>query len=84
MTPEDFKKALRDPDTKVLAIEMTPERKERLQKITDAIADHLIRITNGPLEAYMAVSFLMQSLEETLEARGFVHSSIEGGNQHEH
>jgi hypothetical protein len=62
---EKFNAALRDPDSKLHAIKITPEKQERLARICDEMIDELVKRTEGPAEAYMVLTFMLSALEET-------------------
>jgi hypothetical protein len=70
MTPEELKQAMKDPGNHVHAITMTPEMKARLTKICDHMMDELIKNTQGPFEAYIALHFMMTALEAKYDFRG--------------
>lgn len=62
--------ALKQPDTKVLAIEMTDERWERFCRVFDQIIDLLRANTEGPAEAYMLLNVIRNGFEEYYGIRG--------------
>ena len=62
--------ALQQPDTNAIPIEMTPELKAKISRVSDLIIDLLRANTRGPMEAYMVLHFVMTSLEETCGIRG--------------
>lgn len=64
---EKTQKALADPTTKMVAIEMTEERKARYSKICDDLIDWLTARTESPGEAILILHFVKHSLEESYE-----------------
>jgi hypothetical protein len=45
-------------------IELTPERKQRLERVGDQIIDILRKDTESPAEAFIALQFVRETLEE--------------------
>jgi hypothetical protein len=70
ITPEQLK------DKKIEVITLTPERNEQFRKLSLKIAKELEENTESPLEAYMILHALIQSLEEIygIESGGFLPS----------
>jgi len=64
--------ALRKPDTQAKMIEMTPERQEKFKELSDGIIDYLRARTDGPIEAYMILRFVMEGFEEAFGIRGSI------------
>jgi hypothetical protein len=64
--------ALKQPDTLSLSVEMTPERRERYHRIAALIIDILKANTQGPVEAYGILHFMMDAFEESHGIRGVV------------
>jgi hypothetical protein len=62
--------ALADPDTRVKAIELTPELKEKYSRVARELDDLLRARTSGPMEAYMVLQFVVQAFEECYGIRG--------------
>jgi hypothetical protein len=79
MTPEELTAALRDPSTKAKLVELTPELKERIMRISDEMIEEVVKRTKGPAEAYMVMYFVMQSLEQMSGIRGAV---VTGSDDH--
>lgn len=67
---EQAEKALLEPDTKAIAIEMTEERKERFRQVSYQIIDILKSNTRGPVEAYSLLNFIKTSFEDCYGIRG--------------
>ena len=62
--------ALRQEDTRMVHLEMTPEARAKFEGVTDEIL-HLLRTrTATPVEAYVVLHFLMKSFEDTYGIRG--------------
>ena len=57
-------------DTKGILVEITPERREKLERVIGHLIDFLRVNTQGPAEAYMVMKFVMESLEKTCGIRG--------------
>lgn len=70
MRPDEIKKALGDPNTRAVAVTLTPEMKERLERVTIEIMGELRKRTKGPGEAYMVLTELVSSFEETYGFKG--------------
>jgi hypothetical protein len=64
--------ALRQPDTKSVSVELTPELKVKFNKIAKKLIDLLMIETTGPLEAYMLLRFALNSFEDVYNIRGAV------------
>lgn len=62
--------ALRQPDTKVISFEMTPELKAKLSRVTAEVVDLLKANTEGPVQAYMALQFIVHAFEDRYGIRG--------------
>jgi hypothetical protein len=77
---EQARAALQQPDTKVVAIEMTPERKERYQRASGLIVDTLKANTNGPVEAYILLKCVIAGFEEAYGIRGGIIVGHEEGH----
>ena len=56
--------------TQFNAIELTEEDKDRLAKICDEMIDELHKRVKGPVEAYMVMHFMKESLEELFGFEG--------------
>jgi len=69
LTPE-AQAALARADTRGIFLDMTPERKEKFERLTRTIMDLLTSNTDGPLEAYMFLQLLLWGFEETYGLRG--------------
>ena len=57
-------KALRESDTEAVAIEMTPELKQKFSRISGEVIDLLRAKTEGPIEAYILLKFIQHAFEE--------------------
>jgi hypothetical protein len=80
MNEDELKKALHDPHSKVMAVKLTDEMKERLSRICDEIIDELTKRTQGPGEAFMVLHFVMETLKEEYGVAGaFVKNEDEHG-----
>jgi hypothetical protein len=55
--------ALRDPSTRAVKIELTPELKAKYSRVSGQVVDLLMRNTTGPVEAYMILKFVSEALE---------------------
>jgi hypothetical protein len=66
---KEIEAALRDPTTRVHTVELTPELKERLEKVNLELVDWLTAHTKGPAEAYMVLDFTMQALRDSMGLR---------------
>lgn len=64
--------ALRQPDTRSVSYEMTPERKERFKVLTRRIVDILKSNCESPIEAYMCLQFVVEGFEHSFDIRGAV------------
>jgi hypothetical protein len=64
--------ALRQPDTKALYVELTPELKEKFKRASDEIVAVLRRYTKGPMEAYSLLILIKEGFEETYDIRGSI------------
>lgn len=62
--------ALQRPDTKVVAVDMTPEKKARFKLASDEIITVLKKHTTNPVEAYMLLKLMLEGFEETYDIRG--------------
>jgi hypothetical protein len=62
--------ALAEPDTRMKAIELTPELKEKYKRAAHDMNDWLRARTSGPMEAYMILQFVVQAFEECYGIRG--------------
>lgn len=60
---EEFKKAMRDPKATTFGIELTPERKQRYQRICMELIDWMVVHTDTPFEAYMILQFCTESIK---------------------
>ena len=80
MTPEELKAALADPSTHVVAMEITPDDRERLLKATEEVGDYLIRLTRSPAEAALVLHFVQDALYRTM---GLHHLEIGRTKKHE-
>lgn len=71
LSPKEIADMLADSKTKAVAIDLTdPKTKARYQKISEAVIDLLRERTNGPMEAYMILRFVVQTLEEAYDIKG--------------
>jgi len=64
------KAALQQPDTQTVRSEMTPALRDKYRRVTSELIDLLKANTEGPIEAYMILQFVMQSFEENYGIRG--------------
>jgi hypothetical protein len=64
------KAALKQPDTRSVQMEMTPERKARFSRVGGQVVDLLKANTDGPLEAYMLLQMVMHGFEDAYGIRG--------------
>lgn len=65
-------RAMKQPDTKAVTYEMTPERRKKFRRVSGAIVDLLTRETESPMEGYMVLVFVTQGFEELHQIRGNV------------
>jgi len=63
--------AIRNPESEVHTIELTPEYQEHLVHICEQVIDEIGKRTVGPAEALMVVHFIKESLEEEFGITGF-------------
>jgi hypothetical protein len=80
---KEFEEAARQPDSRAHTIEVTPELKQRLSKISAELIDWLQEHTKGPIEAYMLLHFTMETLQEAAGIRASViveDGDADGGN----
>ena len=66
----DALRHLADPETGTRAYEMTPERKAKWSKIAGDAIDFLKARTEGPLEAYAILQFMVNAMQEAYGIRG--------------
>jgi len=74
--------ALKRPDTRVVAIELTPEMKAKFKLASDEIVSTLKKYTQGPADAYMLLRLIQEGFEETYDIRGstiFRNKDLDGG-----
>ncbi len=74
--------ALKRPDTRVVAVDMSPEKKAKFKLASDEIIVILKKYTTGPLDAYMLLKLMQEGFEETYDIRGstlFKNKDFEGG-----
>ena len=69
LTPE-AQAALARADTRGIFLDMTPERKQKFERLTRTIVDLLTSNTEGPLEAYMLLHLIRMGFEEQFGIRG--------------
>jgi len=62
--------ALKRPDTRVVAVDMSPEKKAKFKQASDEIIVILKKYTTGPLDAYLLLSLMREGFEETYDIRG--------------
>lgn len=62
--------ALQRPDTRVVAVDMTPEKKARFKLASDEIIAVCKKHTANPVEAYMLLKLMLEGFEETYDIRG--------------
>ena len=62
--------ALGQPDTKAIAIPMTPELRDKYKRVSGEVIDLLKRNTKGPVEAYMILQFVQHAFEDAYDIRG--------------
>jgi hypothetical protein len=63
---------LKEQDIRGVKIEITPELREKFERVSHEIIDLLRAKTIGPLEAYAVLRFVMDGLEEVCGIRGAV------------
>jgi len=78
LKPKD-KAALAMPDTKVVQTEMTPELREKWMRVSLKVMKLLQEETKNPLEAYSVLRFIIASMEDTYDIRGFVSVNKDDG-----
>lgn len=66
---KEIEKLVKDPDSKTVLYELTPERKKELVKISNEIIDILGKRCSGPPEAAVVVHFLQEALEQLMGAK---------------
>jgi hypothetical protein len=66
------RKALAESDTRIEAIKLTPELKEKYRRVAHDLNDWLRERTSGPMEAYMILQFVVQAFEGCYGIRGGV------------
>jgi hypothetical protein len=71
--------ALQKPDTKAVTIEMTPELREKYHRVTGKVVELLRAETEGPMEAYLVLQFVLHAFEDRYGIRGGV--IVENGDQ---
>jgi hypothetical protein len=76
---EKSQAALRQSDTQGVALVMTPEFKEKTKRLADQIIDLLKAGTEGPIEAYMVLQFIVRGFEDSYDIRGSVIVENEDG-----
>jgi hypothetical protein len=69
---EKTMRALKQLDTKAVTYEMTPERKEKFKRVSNAVVNLLKAELDTPLEGYMVLVFVSQGFEELYGIRGNV------------
>ena len=74
MTPPDekTKAAMKMPDSKTVAFEMTPELREKFSSVASQLLDFLKARTSGPVEAYAILRIVCEGFESTYDIRGSI------------
>lgn len=78
---QKLKESLIDHDTHdrmTQIIELTPELKKRLERISLELIDDMVKRTRSPFEAYMVLHFMMDAMQDAFGIRGAV-ITTEGG-----
>jgi hypothetical protein len=67
---ERAQRALQQPDSRAVTVELTPELKAKYSRISEQVCTLLRANTDGPMEAYMILHFVVQGFEDTYGIRG--------------
>lgn len=73
--------ALQQPDTKIVSLEMTTERKQRYKRLAEQIID-LLQANATPLESYSILRMVIGSLQEAYGIRGGLEIDEQDSAQH--
>lgn len=62
--------ALQQPDSRARTVQMTDELREKFSRVAGEVVDLLKARTEGPMEAYMILQFVMHGFEDSYGIRG--------------